>query len=158
MQQVNVNGRDERDWSKVGTRARFQAPVLTLFRLPLKLHPVKSKTLSQANALRDLLFQSALGAQGRDIAALAIAWDKVCDRARIIRGRPLPGALKPEKPKSTRTSKDASFLEDVSIESSMPASEKSTQESGAQELRSSESAHVSESKEQAPAPVPEQYS
>lgn len=33
------------------------------------------------------------------VASLVKAWSEACDRIRILRGRPLPGSLKPEKPK-----------------------------------------------------------
>lgn len=44
------------------------------------------------------------------IAALISAWDKATDRVRIIRGRPLPGVLKPEV---KRKHKADTFLGDL---------------------------------------------
>lgn len=40
----------------------------------------------------------------KDVAACARAWDVMEERKRILRGKPLPGALKPKPVKSKTTS------------------------------------------------------
>jgi len=47
------------------------------------------------------------------LAQLARAWDILEERKRILRGRPLPGSLKPEKPKSKQKINpwETSFIE-----------------------------------------------
>ena len=75
----------------------------------------KTKTLTQCLALQDLIHDAALtfktsvqmkdGAPSMDVktavalSRLAIAWNAIAERARILRGRPLPGSLKPERSK-----------------------------------------------------------
>jgi len=36
------------------------------------------------------------------LSRLAIAWNAIAEQARILRGRPLPGSLKPERIKANR--------------------------------------------------------
>ena len=57
----------------------------------------RSKTLTQCYAIQHLLFAAlnAEGVQKPDLAKLALAWDKIVERQRILRGRPLPGSLRP---------------------------------------------------------------
>jgi hypothetical protein len=43
------------------------------------------------------------GVKPRELAQLAGAWVRLEERKRILRNRPLPGSLKPEKPMPRRT-------------------------------------------------------
>jgi hypothetical protein len=53
-----------------------------------------------ANAQADTLADKRARAQGlRDCNTV---WDTSCDRARVLRGKPMPGSLKPESPKAKR--------------------------------------------------------
>jgi hypothetical protein len=77
-----------------------------------------SKGLKQAYDLMDFTYAAALalrdscgGKKGKltisredapAIAALVKAWELTADRVRILRGKPLPGALRPEKPTPRR--------------------------------------------------------
>lgn len=56
-----------------------------------------SKALKQCYDLQDLLLKAANDTQCSkgDLAKLAGAWEKLEGRKRILRGRPLPGSLKP---------------------------------------------------------------
>ena len=71
--------------------------------------------LSQAYELRELAFQEAASiaksepstfderiARARALQALGSLWTDACDRIRIMRGRPLPGSLRPERKPSKR--------------------------------------------------------
>jgi hypothetical protein len=62
--------------------------------------------LRQALDLQQLVYDTAFSQQAKpaEIAQLARAWDVLEDRKRILKGRPLPGALKPETKKKTRNS------------------------------------------------------
>lgn len=77
-----------------------------------KRPPGNNYGLQQAYDIRDLTCKEALElgkieVEGKDrmlrasaICSLVKAWESACDRIRIIRGRPLPGSLRPEsKPK-----------------------------------------------------------
>ena len=46
-----------------------------------------------------------------DLASLARAWDILEDRKRILRGRPLPGSLKPVKKEKSKRQASQTFLE-----------------------------------------------
>lgn len=55
-----------------------------------------TRPFKQARALQELLFSSSQvkGTKPADLAKLALAWEKLEDRLRILRGRPLPGVFK----------------------------------------------------------------
>ena len=57
----------------------------------------RTKTLTQCYAIQDLLFKAITekGDQKADVAKLAMAWERIVERNRILRGRPLPGSLRP---------------------------------------------------------------
>lgn len=70
-----------------------------------------NRGLKQAYELRDLAAQQALALKdgplaeretmsqrAQALASLVKAWDYASDRLRIMRNRPLPGSLRPEKP------------------------------------------------------------
>lgn len=61
----------------------------------------RSKTLRQCYALQDLVFNAAneRGIQKPDLAKLALAWERLIERQRILRGKPLPGSLRPSSGK-----------------------------------------------------------
>jgi hypothetical protein len=77
-----------------------------------------SKGLKQAYDLQDVLYLAAMSRKEQcvkedgklvvdnqtalSLARLATAWEVATDRVRILRGRPLPGSLKPEKTKPRR--------------------------------------------------------
>lgn len=68
---------------------------------PVRIRPGRLNSLRQALHLQQCVYEAGVkkGVQPRDLAQLARAWDVIEDRKRILRGRPLPGSLKPEKPK-----------------------------------------------------------
>ena len=57
----------------------------------------RSKTLRQCYALQDLVFNAAnqKDISKPDLAKLALAWERLIERQRILRGKPLPGSLRP---------------------------------------------------------------
>ena len=57
----------------------------------------RTKTLTQCYAIQDLLFKALTesGDKKPDLAKLALAWERIVERQRILRGRPLPGSLRP---------------------------------------------------------------
>ena len=74
--------------------------------------------LSQAYELRELAFQEANSiaktepktfderiARARALQSLGALWTDACDRIRIMRGRPLPGSLRPERKPSKKRSR-----------------------------------------------------
>jgi hypothetical protein len=85
-----------------------------------RVKPGKGKSLRQVVALQDAAFEVAmtlredavqpgLNREQRAKVATAMsnlikAWDSAEDRKRIIRGKPLPGSLRPEKPKPKKQS------------------------------------------------------
>ena len=71
----------------------------------------RSRALSQCLDIQNLAYETAMGFKTLDSSADAIerharkcvalaqvarAWESSVDRARILRGRPLPGSLKPQ--------------------------------------------------------------
>jgi hypothetical protein len=60
--------------------------------------------LRQLCDMQDVLFSDATNIEltAKDRAACACAWDKLEERKRILRGKPLPGSHKPESPKAKR--------------------------------------------------------
>lgn len=56
-------------------------------------------SLRQAIDLQSLVYDTAFSgtAKPAEIAQLARAWDVIEDRKRVLRGKPLPGSLRPEK-------------------------------------------------------------
>ncbi|MBI4663907.1 MAG: hypothetical protein HY735_34330 [Verrucomicrobia bacterium] len=68
-----------------------------------------SKGLKQLYALQDLLFAAANEEQcsKSDLARIACVWERLEERKRILRGRPLPGSLKPEKKPPGRRAPDS---------------------------------------------------
>lgn len=80
----------------------------------------RPKTLIECYELREKLFQDAMQAQDPLVRArLAHAWVEVTERQRILRNKPLPGALRPEpKNRGKRVKgilRDAPQVHDVSI-------------------------------------------
>jgi hypothetical protein len=51
--------------------------------------------------MQELLYQATKepNVKKDDLARLALAWERLEERRRIMRGKPLPGALKPAGPK-----------------------------------------------------------
>ena len=60
----------------------------------------------QARALATLVFEKAQSQDlsPEDMASLIKAWDTLRERERILRGRPLPGSLRPVKQRKVRRS------------------------------------------------------
>jgi hypothetical protein len=65
------------------------------------MRPGKRTALRHLLELQRCVFAAATkeGVEARDLAQLARAWDCLEDRKRILRNRPLPGSLKPERAK-----------------------------------------------------------
>jgi hypothetical protein len=82
----------------------------------------KTKALTQAYAMQDLVFDWAMAFKRPEaptnggtvlpepdpkaaavVSQLAKAWDILEERKRILRGRPLPGSLRPKEPKTKKT-------------------------------------------------------
>lgn len=83
----------------------------------VRIRPGKRNSLRQLLQVQQVAFRSILALEedlvrsedvalrartGSSIAQLARSWDALEDRKRILRGRPLPGSLKPEKEKPKR--------------------------------------------------------
>jgi hypothetical protein len=68
----------------------------------VRIKPGKRNALRQALQLQQRVYEEGIkkGIRPIELAQLARAWDVLEDRKRILRGRPLPGSLKPEKPKN----------------------------------------------------------
>lgn len=67
----------------------------------------RQKSYDEALVLQRVLYSRILDPEtpDKDRAALVVAWDRLEDRKRILRNRPLPGAYRPEsKPKASRPS------------------------------------------------------
>src|SRR5437016_3777042 len=77
----------------------------------------KSKALSQCLDIQNLAYETAMAFKSLEpsdeaierharkcvaLAQVARAWESAAERARILRGRPLPGSLKPERVKPRR--------------------------------------------------------
>lgn len=64
-----------------------------------RIRPGRRLSLRQALELQQLVFDTAFGgtAKPAEIAQLARAWDVLEDRKRVLRGKPLPGSLKPQQ-------------------------------------------------------------
>jgi hypothetical protein len=64
-----------------------------------------SKALKQCYDLQDVLFSAAnqVECSRSDLARLSLAWERLEERKRILRGRPLPGSYRPEKEKPKRS-------------------------------------------------------
>ena len=62
--------------------------------------------MKQAYAIGDVLFSRIQTADvpNDDLCRLTQAWDQVKERERILRGRPLPGSLKPVAKRKVRRS------------------------------------------------------
>jgi len=81
---------------------------------PVRIRPGKRHALRQALQLQQCVFEEGIkpGVKPVELAQLARAWDCLEERKRILRGRPLPGSLKPEKTKPRmRPFNQESFLE-----------------------------------------------
>ena len=61
----------------------------------------RNTPLKQAVAMQAVLYQDIMSPDTRpsDRAQLARAWDTLEERKRVLRGKPLPGSLKPPPPK-----------------------------------------------------------
>jgi hypothetical protein len=70
----------------------------------VRIRPGRRNALRQALQLQQRVFDEGIkpGVTPVALAQLARAWDTLEERKRILRGRPLPGSLKPEKPKPKR--------------------------------------------------------
>ncbi len=83
-------------------------------------------TLSQAAKLKDLSFQAAMDmatgfesdeeaersrARAQAITALTKSWAESCNVMRVVRGKPLPGSLRPESKPKRGKSKVMTFTE-----------------------------------------------
>jgi len=68
----------------------------------VRIRPGRRNSLRQALQIQQRVFDEGMksGVTPGALAQLARAWDILEERKRILRGRPLPGSLKPEKPKS----------------------------------------------------------
>lgn len=76
-----------------------------------------SKTLKQCHTIQDIVYQAITSQTSPDsISDLARTWDLIADRQRILRGRPLPGALRPESPKLVRSKPVARLPVDQDLE------------------------------------------
>ena len=66
-----------------------------------RIRPGRRTALRQALELQERVFAEGIKLEVKpmELAQLARAWDCLEDRKRILRGRPLPGSLKPEKQK-----------------------------------------------------------
>jgi|WetSurMetagenome_2_1015567.scaffolds.fasta_scaffold1269446_1 hypothetical protein len=64
---------------------------------PVRIKPGKRVALRQVLQLQQRLFEESgkAGVKPSDLAQLARAWDILEERKRILKGRPLPGSLKP---------------------------------------------------------------
>lgn len=91
----------------------------------------RNAAIMQAYRLREVAFRFALDVAGvtaapteelcaraRDFAAVVRAWSDADERARIARGRPLPGSLRPEKRPSKR--KPARVIQPVRVSEPSP--------------------------------------
>jgi hypothetical protein len=71
-----------------------------------RMRPGRRTALRQAIQIQERVFAESLKTITKplEVAQLARAWVFLEDRKRILRGKPLPGSLKPEKPKQKRVS------------------------------------------------------
>jgi hypothetical protein len=79
------------------------------------MRPGKRAALRHLLELQRCVFAAATkeGVEPRDLAQLSRAWDCLEERKRILRNRPLPGSLKPEKPvPRSQLSNQGTFTED----------------------------------------------
>jgi hypothetical protein len=69
------------------------------------MRPGKRNSLRHLLELQRSVFAAATkeGVEPRELAQLAGAFVRLEDQKRILKGRPLPGSLKPEKPVPRRT-------------------------------------------------------
>lgn len=59
---------------------------------------MKSSTLVQCQSIQNQLLVDFFACADLEIRTkIAIAWDRMADRQRIIRGRPLPGSYRPDR-------------------------------------------------------------
>lgn len=70
----------------------------------IRIRPGRRKSLHQALDIQRLVYDTIRGSNVRpaDLASLARAWDILEERKRILRGKPLPGSLKPTTPKAKK--------------------------------------------------------
>lgn len=64
----------------------------------------KSSALQQAVAIQRNLYRIAIDTTlpPKDCASAALAWERLEERKRILRGRPMPGSLRPVSEKKTK--------------------------------------------------------
>lgn len=99
-----------------------------------------NRGLKQAYELRDLAAQQALALKdgplaeretmsqrAQALASLVKAWDYASDRLRIMRNRPLPGSLRPEKQPKKVARVKASPVESVVAQEALPQPEQPEQ-------------------------------
>jgi hypothetical protein len=79
-------------------------PAIALPTLSPKTRPQRPKSYSQATELQAILHATVLDKDTKpaDRASCARAWEVLEERKRILRGRPLPGHLRPDLPASQR--------------------------------------------------------
>lgn len=67
---------------------------------PPKPGEVRNRPQKQVVELQNIVFEAAKmeGAGGKNLASLARAWCDLEERRRILKGKPLPGTYRPEKP------------------------------------------------------------
>jgi hypothetical protein len=71
----------------------------------LRIQRVISQTILEGN-------EGQQPVKPADLAALARAWDILAERKRILKGRPLPGSLKPTTPRKGPQTLDVSPVEE----------------------------------------------
>jgi hypothetical protein len=108
-----------------------------------------SKGLKQGYQLMDFAFDASMAlrdslhrnkgklAIGREdataIAALIKSWELTAERVRILRGKPLPGSLRPEQPKARKRSKPPPAAGVVSTAPGPPSEPEAAVKAGAPE-------------------------
>jgi hypothetical protein len=90
----------ERATCAAGNRNYFplMASPNDIAKLP-RIKPGRRGALAQLITLQQCVYEAGVkeGVEPRDLAQLSRAWDVLEERKRILRGRPLPGSLKPQK-------------------------------------------------------------
>lgn len=82
--------------------------------LPAKPRKGIDGEYTTALRIQRVISQAILDGQGMkpaDLAALARAWDILAERKRILKGRPLPGSLKPTTAKADKPTLDVEPLD-----------------------------------------------
>jgi len=71
--------------------------------------------LKQLYEIQQLIYQRIMmdGCDNDDLKALTDSWERLEERKRILRGKPLPGALRPTATKPKRTSHSKLLIDSV---------------------------------------------